>query len=66
MVADFLEKKVEEVTVKDIMNLDSDYEDFAKYLAERDDVIKQARKEAKEVVENGDYDDSQVDWEDES
>lgn len=66
MVADFFEKKVEEVTVKDIMNLDSDYKDFAKYLAERDDIIKQARKEAKEVVENGDYDDSQVDWEDES
>lgn len=66
MVADFFEKKVEEVTVKDIMNLDSDYKDFEKYLAERDDIIKQARKEAKEVVENGDYDDSQVDWEDES
>ena len=64
MVADFLEKKVEEVTVKDIMNLDSDYEDFAKYLAERDDVIKQARKEAKEAVEKGNYDDSQVDWDD--
>ena len=62
MVADFLEKKVEEVTVKDIMNLDSDYKDFAKYLAERDDIIKQARKEAEEAVENGDYDDSQVDW----
>lgn len=61
MVADFLEKKVEEVTVKDIMNLDSDYKDFANYLAGRDDVIKQARKEAEEVVENGDYDDSQVD-----
>ena len=66
MVADFLEKKVEEVTVKDIMNLDSDYEDFAKYLAERDDVIKQARKEAEEAVEKGNYDDSQVDWEDDS
>ena len=66
MVADFLEKKVEEVTVKDIMNLDSDYEDFAKYLAERDDVIKQARKEAEEAVEKGNYGDSQVDWEDES
>lgn len=64
MVADFLEKKVEEVTVKDIMNLDSDYKDFTKYLAERDDIIKQARKEAKEAVENGDYDDSQVDWDD--
>lgn len=64
MVADFLEKKVEEVTVKDIMNLDSDYEDFAKYLAERDDVIKQARKEAEEAVEKGNYDDSQVDWDD--
>lgn len=64
MVADFLEKKVEEVTVKDIMNLDSDYKDFTKYLAERDDVTKQARKEAKEAVENGDYDDSQVDWDD--
>ena len=62
MIADFFEKKVEEVTVKDIMNLDSDYKDFAKYLAERDDVIKQARKEAEEAVENGDYDDSQVDW----
>ena len=61
MVADFFEKKVEEVTVKDIMNLDSDYEDFAKYLAERDDVIKQARKEAEEAVEKGNYDDSQVD-----
>ena len=66
LVADFFEKKVEEVTVKDIMNLDSDYKDFAKYLAERDDIIKQARKEAEEAVENGDYDDSQVDWEDES
>lgn len=64
MVTDFLEKKVEEVTVKDIMNLDSDYEDFAKYLAERDDVIKQARKEAEEAVEKGNYDDSQVDWDD--
>lgn len=64
MVADFLEKKVEEITVKDIMNLDSDYEDFAKYLAERDDVIKQARKEAEEAVEKGNYDDSQVDWDD--
>ena len=66
MIADFFEKKVEEVTVKDIMNLDSDYKDFAKYLAERDDVTKRARKEAEEAVENGDYDDSQVDWEDES
>lgn len=64
MVADFLEKKVEEVTVKDIMNLDSDYEDFAKYLAEKDDVIKQAQKEVEEVVKFGDYDDSQVDWDD--
>lgn len=64
MVADFLEKKVEEVTVKDIMNLDSDYEDFAKYLAGRDDVIKQAQKEVEEVVKFGDYDDSQVDWDD--
>ena len=64
MIADFFEKKVEEVTVKDIMNLDSDYKDFTKYLAERDDVTKQARKEAKEAVENGDYDDSQVDWDD--
>ena len=64
MVADFLEKKVEEVTVKDIMNLDSDYEDFAKYLAERDDVIKQAQKEAEEAVEKGNYGDSQVDWDD--
>lgn len=62
MVADFLEKKVEEVTVKDIMNLDSDdYEDFAKYLVGRDDVIKQAQKEAEEAVEKGNYDDSQVD-----
>lgn len=61
MVADFFEKKVEEVTVKDIMNLDSDYEDFAKYLAGRDDVIKQARKEVEEIVKFGDYYDSQVD-----
>ena len=61
MVADFLEKKVEEVTVKDIMNLDSDYEDFAKYLAGRDDVIKQAQKEAEEAVEKGNYDDYDID-----
>lgn len=40
--------------------------DFEEYLAGKDDVIKQAQKEAEEVVENGDYDDSQVDWEDES
>ena len=64
IIADFLEKKVEEVTVKDIMNFNE--KDFEKYLAGKDDVIKQAQKEAEEVVENGDYDDSQVDWEDES
>ena len=59
LVVDFLEKGVEEVTVKDLMNLNE--KDFEEYLAGKDDIIKQARKEAKEAVENGDYDDSQVD-----
>lgn len=63
-VADFLGKKVEEVTVKDLMDFDE--ESFEEYLAEKDEVIKKAQKEAENAVWKGDYNESQVDWEDDS
>lgn len=62
-IADFLGKKIEEVTVKDLMNFDE--EGFEEYLAETEAVIEQAQKEAEEAVEKGDYEYDQVDWEDE-
>lgn len=65
-VADFLEKKVEEVTVKDLMDLEnSGFRGFEEYLAETEAVIEQAQKEAEEAVEKDDYEYDQVDWEDE-
>lgn len=62
MVADFLGKKVEEVTVKDLMDLDE--KGFEEYLAETDDAIEQAQEVAEKAVEDGDYDYDDVDWED--
>lgn len=64
LVADFLGKKIEEVTVKDIMDLNE--KAFEEYLAENDEVINQAYNEAKKAVKKGDYDYDDIDWEDDS
>ena len=53
-MADFLGKKVEEVTTKDIMGLDE--KEFENYLSTLDEVIAQAEKEATEAVDSGNYD----------
>lgn len=63
LVADFLGKKVEEITVKDLMDFDE--KGFEEYLAETDEIIEQAQKEAEKAVENSDYDYDDVDWKDE-
>lgn len=54
-VADFLDKKVEEVTTKDLMDFDD--KGFTEYLSQLDEVIDKAIESAKE---NYDYDD--VEW----
>lgn len=61
-VADFLNKAVEEVTTRDIMDLDD--KEFTDYLSTLDEVIAQAEKEASEAVDNGDYDYDSVSWDD--
>lgn len=61
-VADFLNKKVEEVTTKDIMDFDD--KEFTDYLSTLDEVIAQAEKEATEAIDNGDYDYDRVSWDD--
>lgn len=63
LVANFLGKKVEEITVKDLMDFDE--KGFEEYLAETDEIIEQAQKEAEKAVENSDYDYDDVDWKDE-
>lgn len=63
LVAGFLGKKVEEITVKDLMDFDE--KGFEEYLAETDEIIEQAQKEAEKAVENSDYDYDDVDWKDE-
>lgn len=63
LVANFLGKKVEEITVKDLMDFDE--KGFEEYLAETDEIIEQAQKEAEKAVENSDYDYYDVDWKDE-
>lgn len=58
-VAEYLKKKVEEITTRDLMELDES--DFATYLSELDEVIAKAEKEAAE-----DYEYDNVDWYDDS
>lgn len=64
MVADFLNKNVDEVTVKDLMDLDE--EGFKEYLVGTGDVVERAQEAAEKAVEDGDYDYDDVDWEDDS
>lgn len=64
MVADFLGKNVDEVTVKDLMDLDE--RSFEEYLADMGDTFEQAQEEAEKAVEKGDYEYDDVDWEDDS
>lgn len=61
-VAEFLNKKVEEVTTKDIMDLDE--KEFTNYLSTLDEVIDKAIKEATEAADSGDYDYDSVSWDD--
>ena len=61
-VADFLDKEVDEVTTKDIMDLDE--KEFTEYLSNCEDVVDQAIKEAEDAVESGDYDYDDVSWKD--
>lgn len=57
-IADFIGKKIEEVTAKDLLEfMYGDYEDFIEYLTERDDVLKLIEEDA---LENYEYDD--VEW----
>jgi hypothetical protein len=64
MVADFLNKNVDEVTVKDLMDLDE--KGFEEYLVGTGDVVDRAQEAAERAVEKGDYDYDDVDWEDDS
>lgn len=64
MVADFLDKNVNEVTVKDLMDLDEN--GFEEYLASLGEVVDQAQEEAEKAVKKGDYEYDDVDWEDDS
>ena len=59
-VAEFLGKEIEEVTTRDIMDLDE--KAFTEHLATYDEVIDRAIKEAEEAVESGDYDYDDVSW----
>ena len=61
-VADFLDKKVEEVTTKDIMDLDE--KAFTNYLSTLDEFIDQAEAAATKAAEDGDYDYDHVKWDD--
>lgn len=59
-VAEFLDKEVDEVTTRDIMDLDE--KEFTEYLSNCEDVIDKAIKEAEEAAESGDYDYDAVSW----
>lgn len=61
-VAEFLNKKVEEVTTKDLMDLDE--KEFTNYLSTLDEVIDKAIEEATEAADSGDYDYDRVSWND--
>lgn len=61
-VADFLDKEVEEVTTKDIMDIDE--KEFINYLSMLDEFVDQAYAEATKAAEDGDYDYDSVKWKD--
>ena len=59
-VAEFLGKEIEEVTIRDIMDLDE--KAFTEHLATYDEIIDRAIKEAEEAADSGDYDYDDVSW----
>lgn len=59
-VAEFLGKEIEEITTRDIMDLDEDA--FTEYLATSDEIIDRAIKEAEEAADSDDYNDDDVSW----